>query len=353
MIRSVQMNISYANQGKLNSLDNIFVESKRVVNLYIDFFWEQKDFKSKFATTKVDTWLSARMQQCLGKQALEIVKSQRKKYKKSKPTLTQDTINLDSRFIDIRFDENSFDTWIRFSSIGMKMKLNLPSKKHKHFHKFHDWKMKDSVRLRKYGEKYFVDLYFEKEAPALKSNGKSVGLDCGYKKLLISSENELYDTGLEKIYNKISRKKQGSQRFKKSLTERDNKINESINLLKFDELKIVVVEDLKNVKKDSSGKIRKSFNNKLQRWSYSTVLNRLELLCEEKGIDYRKVNPAYTSQTCSKCGFRHKDNRNSEKFKCLDCNFEADADYNASINILHRGIYSSTTTKNNKELLIS
>lgn len=346
MIRKTQMNISYANIGKLNSLDNIFIESKRVINEYISIFWDKQDFKSKFATEKVESWLSARMLQNLGKQALEIVKSQRKKHKKSKPTFNKDTIEFDSRFTDFQFDNNTFDVWIKLNSLGNKLSLKLPSKKHKHFHQFDNWKMKESCKLRKRNGKFFIDFYFEKDAPVLKSDGKEIGLDCGYKKLLISSENKLYDTGLQPVYEKISRKKQGSKRFKKALIERDNKINQSINKLNFNELKTIVVEDLKNVKKDSKGKINKSFNNKLQRWSYSKVLSRLELHCEEKGISYRKIHPAYTSQTCSKCGFRHKDNRSQEQFRCLDCGYEADADFNASVNILHRGIYSSTTTKN-------
>lgn len=346
MIRKSQMNISYANRGKLNTLDNLFIEAKRVINEFINMFWEAKDFKSKFATEKVDTWLSARMQQNLGKQALEIVKSQRKKHKKTKPFFNKNTIEFDSRFTDFQFDNNIFDVWIKLNSIGDKISLKLPSKKHKHFHKYDNWKMKESCKLRLRDGKYFIDFYFEAGSPDTKAEGKEIGLDCGYKKLLISSENQIYDTGLQPVYEKISRKKQGSKRFKKALVERDNKINESINLLNFNELKTIVVEDLKNVKKDSSGKINKSFNNKLQRWSYSKVLNRLALHCEEKGILYRKVHPAYTSQTCSICGFRHKDNRSKERFRCLDCGYEADADFNASVNILHRGIYSSTTTKN-------
>jgi len=177
------MNISYANVGKLNTLDNIFIESKRVINLFIDILWEKKDFKSKFATDKVETWLSARMQQNLGKQALEIVKSQRKKHKKSKPTFNKDTIEFDSRFTDFQFDNNSFDAWIKLSSIGNKINLKLPSKKHKHFHKFDDWKLKNSCKLRKRNGKFFIDFYFENEAPSIKSEGKEIGLDCGYKKL--------------------------------------------------------------------------------------------------------------------------------------------------------------------------
>jgi putative transposase len=223
--------------------------------------------------------------------------------------------------------------------------LNLPSKKHRHFHKYNDWKLNKSARLRKFEGNYYIDFYFEKDAPEIKIEGKQIGLDCGYKKLLISSENKIYDTGLEKVYEKISRKKQGSKRFKKSLAERNNKINESVNKIEIDDIKTIVVEDLKNVKKDSKGKINKKFNNKLQRWSYSKVLSKLSMFCEENSAMYLSVNPAYTSQTCSKCGFKHKDNRSGEKFKCLDCGYIGDADYNASLNILHRGIYSSSTTK--------
>lgn len=95
--------------------------------------------------------------------------------------------------------------------------------------------------------------------------------------------------------------------------------------------------------KGSKGKIRKSFNNKLQRWSYSKVLDRLQLLCEEYGINFIKVDPRYTSQICNECGFKDRKNRNGESFKCLNCTLEIDADYNASINILHRGIYSFST----------
>ena len=56
-------------------------------------------------------------------------------------------------------------------------------------------------------------------------------------------------------------------------------------------------------------------------------------------------NPSYTSQTCSKCGSIHKESRNGEDFICVECKYEIDADLNASINILHRGIYSSSTIK--------
>ena len=129
------------------------------------------------------------------------------------------------------------------------------------------------------------------------------------------------------------------------MIERDNKINQSINLIDFSNIKEIVVEDLKNVKKNSKGRIRKSFNNKLQRWSYSRVLNKLSMICEDFGVTFTKINPSYTSQKCSNCGVICKTNRNGEDYRCT-CGSVIDADYNAAINISRMGVYIPHTKLN-------
>lgn len=48
------------------------------------------------------------------------------------------------------------------------------------------------------------------------------------------------------------------------------------------------------------------------------------------------VGPKYTSQTCSCCGNVDKGNREGVSFKCTVCGYKANADLNASINILNR-----------------
>lgn len=340
MVRRSQISISESNKEKLLTLDNIFEEYKKVINLYINELWSKKDFNSKFTTFKVASWLSARMLQCAGKQALSIIRSTKKKKKTHKPLFKKDSIELDSRFIEIINGDNSFDLWFKLGSIGNRITLMLPGRQHKHSNKYLNWKLKKSCRLRKYNNKYYIDIFFEKESPDLKNKGKSLGLDIGYKKLIVSSDNKKYDRNLEVVYNKISRKKQGSKSFKRSLKERDNRLNGSVNDLLSD-VKLatnkIIVENLKNVKRKSKGKIYKKFNNKLQRWSYSKVLKMLSLRCEELGILLKKVNPAYTSQTCSSCGFRDAGNRLGDCFTCLKCGNILDADYNASLNILALG----------------
>lgn len=57
-----------------------------------------------------------------------------------------------------------------------------------------------------------------------------------------------------------------------------------------------------------------------------------------RGGELIKVNPAYTSQTCSECGSISKHHRKSQAvFECTDCGHRQNADTNAAINILRAG----------------
>ena len=72
----------------------------------------------------------------------------------------------------------------------------------------------------------------------------------------------------------------------------------------------------------------------LRNWSYYELQNMVEYKADRIGIKVRYVNPAYTSQTCSRCGHIDKENRQTqEKFVCTKCGFELNADHNAAINI--------------------
>jgi len=341
MLRRSKLNLNYANKGKLETLDMLMDEMTRAVNLFIDVLWAKQDFTSKYTDFKVDTWLSARLQQCLGKQAIGIIKNQKKKKKKTKPFFKGKSFTLNANVVDLQYDNNTFDVWLRLWCLGKKLQLKLPSKKHKQFNKFVTWEQSGTVRLRRTKDKSFsVDVLFEKKTPLTKKKGKTVGVDVGYKKLLVTSTGKVIDDGLEAIYEKIAQKKQGSKAFKRALIERDNLINQSLNKLSFHDVREVVCEDLKNVKRGSKGKIRKKFNNKLQRWSYPKVLSKLSRLTDEHKVLLTRANPAYTSQKCSLCGATCKANRKGEAYTCA-CGNKMDADLNAAINLSHMGLYSA------------
>ncbi|EPZ47726.1 RNA-guided endonuclease TnpB family protein [Alicyclobacillus acidoterrestris] len=75
----------------------------------------------------------------------------------------------------------------------------------------------------------------------------------------------------------------------------------------------------------------------LKRWTYFDLQKKIEYRAKEYGIDVIKINPKYTSQRCSECGYIDERNRpkvpDQSKFKCLSCGYETNADFNAARNI--------------------
>ncbi len=80
-------------------------------------------------------------------------------------------------------------------------------------------------------------------------------------------------------------------------------------------------------------KYPKDINRKLSRWIKGYIRSRLEYKCELNNIKFTYINPAYTSQICSKCG--RFGVRDGDSFVCEYCG-EIHADINASKNILER-----------------
>lgn len=100
----------------------------------------------------------------------------------------------------------------------------------------------------------------------------------------------------------------------------------------------LALEDLKGIRKSL---LKKDGNNPILRamiygWSYGALTEFITYKCTKANIDLIKVNPAYTSQTCSKCHNVNGNHRNKSCFVCGDCGFKINADLNASRNIRYR-----------------
>lgn len=390
MIKSSKHIINSGNQGKLAFLDKLFYDYKKDLIIYINYIIDGTlPLKINLSSKDLPTELikHSRYKQLIYKQASAIIRSQldkaskkrynnykkiysymmknhpdssftKSKYKelnlnnilKTKyftiPNLNNISINLDERFFNISQNAKHFDSFINiklpyFNDKGTRaLQINIPINNHKHSNKLlsEGYKLRNNIQIKKINNNYYIIFVYEKSNINRRSEGSSLGLDMGYNKLLCDNNGNKYNGNLSKIYNKISNKKQGSKAFKRSLNERDNEINRICNELPLNNVKTLIIEDLNNVKHN-----KKYFNNKIQRWSYAKTIIKLERICDEYGINMVKVSPSYTSQTCSACGHIDKENRKGETFHCLSCDYECDADVNASINIHNRGIYSSST----------
>jgi IS605 OrfB family transposase len=95
----------------------------------------------------------------------------------------------------------------------------------------------------------------------------------------------------------------------------------------------VVMEKLENVRSKDS-KIR-GYSEKNQ-WAFAQFGSMLRYKCALRGIPLIEVDPAYTSQQCSRCGSIHKPN--GKQFICLTCGHNDHRDANAAFNIARRGM---------------
>ena len=115
-------------------------------------------------------------------------------------------------------------------------------------------------------------------------------------------------------------------------------INCELNkMVKEEDIEEIVREDLNWISKKKKNVSRKQ-QNRFSTWSKGILLERLSVKLAENGIKETIVNPAYTSQVCCKCN--HLGSRNGKVFKCLNCNLNIDADFNASINTKKRKFIS-------------
>ena len=364
MIRSSNTTIKFSNTNKKDALTLFVSEYQRVTSLFVDELWNTRDIPKlipKDITDKIkdQTWLSARAVQCSAKQASSIVRgtkkknSQRKwrhkklleegkianakrlmsiieKHKESKPALDTICPELDSRFVKIDLDnETSFDGWLTLTSLGDRLKLELPFKRTRHMNRLMKrGSLKSGVRLLENS----LCLLFDLPDRPKKSRGHTIGLDIGVKKVFVTSDgqrstHDVHGWDLTNIQHRLSRRKKGSKRFQRAQMHRSNFVNWSINQLNLKDTRELRVEDIKDLRKN------KRTSRFLTHWTYSEIYDKLSRACEESGVQMTRVSPAFTSQRCSSCGWTQETNRNEEEFQCKLCGFATDADRNASVNI--------------------
>jgi putative transposase len=99
----------------------------------------------------------------------------------------------------------------------------------------------------------------------------------------------------------------------------------------------VTLEALNVPNMTRSGRGKRGLNRSIMEQGWGAFERVLVYKLEERGGALIKVDPRYTSQTCSACGTIDKASRESQaSFACRHCGFAAHADHNAALNILRR-----------------
>jgi len=347
--------LNLANTSKKKLLQELSFEYNQGVNQYLQVMaLQNKYILTNQEVKELNKTLPEGLKQCAYNKAVKVWKSWRRNKRKGELPEYKGCIDLDNRFIKVEKAKNtSFDYWVRISTLTKGKRAVIPFKSYDYANDYwNSWRLCNGGKIKiEDDEQIFLILTFDKETPEKKQIGKQIGIDIGIKKLMVDSDGNQYGREVEAKMDKIQRKQQGSKAFKRALLERNYYINQVVKKLPFGSVSAMIMENIKGIKKNTrkEKRLRKEFRSKFQRWVYSLLFSRINQLCELNGVHFLTVEPAYTSQACNKCGFVHKLNRNCEIFKCRNCGYKTDADYNASLNILNLGLVSENVIPRSTE----
>ncbi len=219
------------------------------------------------------------------------------------------------------------------------------------------------------GGEWYASIQVEQMIETVKhTSGTEIGIDAGIKCFAAFSDGTMalgvnsfrrHEDALAREQRKLSRKKKGSGNWKKQ-KRKISKLHHTIANVRSDFLHKLSTEICKNharvyveglnirgMSSSARGSIQEpgrniraksGLNKSILDQGWYEFKRQLGYKLSWKGGELVEVDYRYTSQTCSCCGHRAKENRPSQAvFKCLYCGHEQNADVNAARNILTVG----------------
>lgn len=257
------------------------------------------------------------------------------------------TLKLDEKVavLEVSKTATHFDYFLKLSTLQKGKPIYLPLKRNPYLDEcLQKGERLPFVQVRITDKTCTISAIVGYDKAPLRPSTESIGLDFGMVSMFTTSDGERH--GLSsftklKIWDKelldLSHNLQ-KQSIKFSTNERyvqlqqriksyfKNEICRILNRLAKKDVGVFVVEHLDF----RAAGMSKQMNRLIGRTYRSVVKAKLKRLEEQYGIQIIAVNPAYTSQECSRCHHVSKDNRKTQKdFVCQHCHFSCNADVNA------------------------
>ena len=356
MRRACRVTLKFSTAAKRRRIRALVTEYRAAVNVFIRRIWKNGGAKLNKETldSLPDMHLTQRLKsQCL-KQALEIVVSTKKSAKALKKKCSRPVFRgwpvLDAKFVGVEPGRKSFDLVVKVSTLKKGRRVVVPTRRTSHLNK---WLEKPGAKLIQGCELRYDTAILWVELPDLEPEVKSVkeadpskvlGLDIGVTRLLVDSNGNEYGTNSSEIYTPLKQKRRRRRRTRartRARNRRDAWIEETINSLPWGTFKVLVVEDIRDIKRGRKKNRGRSFRRSVAPWRARRVLARIGHRCEENRVLFVTVPPAHTSQACPICGGIDKRNRSGTSFRCVGCGHTADADFVGATNIRWIGLGGS------------
>ncbi|MEX0892105.1 MAG: zinc ribbon domain-containing protein [Gemmatimonadota bacterium] len=277
--------------------------------------------------------------------------------KHRKPTFARINMVIDQRAVKVRASDKatSFDLWVRLATMTPRQPIEIPLRSYEYHHE-RDGVRKQTVQVNERGGRLLFGIVTDmsdlcrKQKESYQPQCEEIALDYGLRTLFASDQGDLLGQGLlrrlEFFDRRISRL--AAYRQHHGLRTRSPRYDREVNRLRgFLRSEIGRVLN-RLVEVQRPGRIvveRLHFRNpRLSRRMNRLVTNagrkvieaKLTDLHEQFGIEIDYINPAYSSQECSACGYVDAKNRAGEKFSCRWCGRTLHADVNAPRNLRSR-----------------
>ena len=353
-------------------LEETITEWKRGCQIATDMAWGECNAKSDvqplaYDTVREHTDLGSQHAILATHQAAQAITGcleRRSNGKKiSKPTFTAPTVKYDTRTLTL-FDDDTVSLSTTESRIRCDLALpDADDGYQRQYLNADEWSVTESTLTARDGN-YFLHIGFRRHKTDTERNtaedGTVLGVDLGIENLAVTStatfvsgrelihdlrEFETVRAGLQQTGTRSAHRtlKQSSGRELRYVRDVLHRIsNELLAEARENECSVIAFEDLTDIRERTGA----SWGHT---WAFRTLYEQVEYKAEVEGISVKQVGSAYTSKRCAECGFTADENRATRNdFRCVKCESEANADYNAAKNIgmryVRRGQQSSRRT---------
>jgi len=258
----------------------------------------------------------------------------------------QGAIAYDSRILRWYVDKQEVSIWsvdgrLRISFIAGKRQLELLQAQRGE---------SDLVLI---NNEFYLFATCEVETAALIDVGDVIGVDLGIKNIATTSDGEKFAGNslnnirrrrrkqrkkIQKVGTKSARRKLKKLRGKerRHATDVNHCISKQIVKTAKDTGRGIAMEDLSGIRNRVT--VRKSQRDDLHSWAFYQLGGFVGYKAQRVGVPKLLIDPHWSSQECSVCGFISKSNRpNQSTFSCKRCGNADHADTNASKVLRNRG----------------